>query len=98
MIVAEQSYEVTDPTVDQQIISLKGAGANVLFDVSTPKFVVQAIRKAHDIGWKPMHFIFSPSASIGSVLTPAGPDKSAGSSLSNTSRTRPTRNGPTRRR
>ena len=78
MIVAEQSYEVTDPTVDQQIISLKGAGADVLFDVGMPKFVVQAIRKTHDMGWKPMHFVFSPASSMESVLTPAGLEKSIG--------------------
>jgi ABC-type branched-subunit amino acid transport system substrate-binding protein len=78
MIVSEQSYEVSDPTVDQQIISLKAAGADVLFDVGMPKFVVQAIRKTNDMGWKPMHLVFSPASSLESVLKPAGLEKSVG--------------------
>jgi branched-chain amino acid transport system substrate-binding protein len=78
MIVAQASYEVTDPTVDSQVVQLQASGANVLFNVSTPKFAAQAIRKAHDIGWKPVHYINSVSSSVGSVLTPAGVDKSAG--------------------
>jgi ABC-type branched-subunit amino acid transport system substrate-binding protein len=78
MIVAEASYEVTDPTIDSQIVALKGSGADTFFNVTTPKFAAQAIRKAHDIGWKPLHLINNVSASVGSVLTPAGLDKSAG--------------------
>ncbi|HEX3208779.1 MAG TPA: ABC transporter substrate-binding protein, partial [Geminicoccaceae bacterium] len=78
MIVAEQSYEVTDPTVDSQIISLKNSGADIFFDITTPKFAAQAIRKAVDIGWKPLHFLNNVSNSVGSVLTPAGLDKSVG--------------------
>jgi branched-chain amino acid transport system substrate-binding protein len=78
MIVAEQSYEVTDPTVDSQIISLKNSGADIFFDITTPKFAAQAIRKAADIGWKPLHFLNNVSNSVGSVLTPAGLDKSVG--------------------
>jgi ABC-type branched-subunit amino acid transport system substrate-binding protein len=78
MIVAEASYEVTDPTVDSQIVALKGSGADTFFNVTTPKFAAQAIRKIHDIGWKPLHIINNVSASVGSVLTPAGLDKSAG--------------------
>ena len=53
MIVMEQTYEVTDPTIDSQIVNLKNSGANVFFNVTIPKFAVQAIKKAHDIGWKP---------------------------------------------
>jgi branched-chain amino acid transport system substrate-binding protein len=78
MIVAEASYEVTDPTIDSQIVALRGSGADTFFNVTTPKFAAQAIRKAHDIGWKPLHIINNVSASVGSVLTPAGLEKSAG--------------------
>jgi branched-chain amino acid transport system substrate-binding protein len=77
-IVAEVSYEVSDPTVDSQIVQLKGSGADVFFNISTPKFAAMAIRKAYDIGWKPLHFLNNVSASIGSVLTPAGLEKSVG--------------------
>jgi branched-chain amino acid transport system substrate-binding protein len=72
MIVMEQTYEVTDPTVDSQIVNLKGSGANVFFNVTTPKFAAQAIKKAFEIGWKPTHFLNNVSASVGSVLKPAG--------------------------
>jgi branched-chain amino acid transport system substrate-binding protein len=78
MIVAEASYEVTDPTVDSQIVQLQSSGANVFFNVATPKFAAQAIRKAYDIGWKPVHYLNNVSISVGSVLTPAGLDKSVG--------------------
>jgi ABC-type branched-subunit amino acid transport system substrate-binding protein len=78
MIVAEQSYEVTDPTIDSQIVTLKGSGADVFFNVTTPKFAAQAIRKAYDIGWKPLQLLNYVSSSVGSVLTPAGLDKSVG--------------------
>ena len=57
MIVAEQPYETTDPTVDSQIVRLKASGADVFFNVTTPKFAAQAIRKAHEIGWKPVHLL-----------------------------------------
>ena len=78
MIVAAISYEPSDPTIDSQIVSLSGSGANVLFNVSIPKFAAQAIRKAYDIGWKPTHFITNVSSSVATVLTPAGLEKSAG--------------------
>jgi ABC-type branched-subunit amino acid transport system substrate-binding protein len=78
MIVAETSYEVTDPTIDSQIVTLKGSGADTFYNVTTPKFAAQAIRKAHDIGWKPLHVLNNVSSSVGSVLAPAGLDKSAG--------------------
>jgi len=78
MIVAEASYEVSDPTVDSQIVQLQSSGANVFFNITTPKFAAQAIRKAYDIGWKPVHYLNNVSTSVGSVLTPAGLDKSAG--------------------
>jgi ABC-type branched-subunit amino acid transport system substrate-binding protein len=78
MIVAKASYETSDPTVDSQIVQLQASGANVFFNITTPKFAAQAIRKAYDIGWKPIQYLNNVSASIGSVLTPAGLDKSTG--------------------
>jgi branched-chain amino acid transport system substrate-binding protein len=78
MIVAQASYEFTDPTVDSQIITLQASGANVFLNAATPKFAAQAIRKAADIGWKPQQFLAFISSSIGAVLTPAGIDKAAG--------------------
>ncbi len=72
LVVSEQSYETTDPTIDSQILNLKGSGANVFFNVTIPKFAVQAIKKAHDIGWKPLHLLNSVSSSVGVVLKPAG--------------------------
>jgi branched-chain amino acid transport system substrate-binding protein len=71
-IVQLSTYEVTDPTVDSQIIQLKDSGANVFFNISTPKFAAQAIRKAADIGWKPVHYLNNVSTSIGAVMKPAG--------------------------
>src|SRR4051812_13418205 len=78
MIVGEVSYEVTDPTVDSQIATLKGSGADTLFNFSTPKAAAQAIRKVHDIGWKPLHFVANVGSSVATVLKPAGLDKSVG--------------------
>jgi branched-chain amino acid transport system substrate-binding protein len=78
MIVAEVSYEVSDPTIDSQIVQLQGSGADVLVNITTPKFAAQAIRKAYDIGWKPLHYLNNISIAVGSVLTPAGLDKSVG--------------------
>jgi len=78
MIVLEQSYEVTDPTVDSQVVNLKNSGASVFFDATAPKFATQAIKKAHDLGWKPVHILASVSASVQSVLKPAGVEASKG--------------------
>ena len=64
MIVAEASYEVTDPTIDSQIISLRASGADTFYNVTTPKFAAQAIRKANDIGWKPLHLLNNVSTSV----------------------------------
>jgi branched-chain amino acid transport system substrate-binding protein len=72
MVVAELPYEVADPTVDSQIVTLKSKGADIFFNVTTPKFAAQAIRKSAEIGWKPVHLINSVSNSVGSVLKPAG--------------------------
>jgi branched-chain amino acid transport system substrate-binding protein len=78
MIVAEASYEVTDPSIDSQIVSLKASGADTFYNVTTPKFAAQAIRRVYDIGWKPLHILNNVSFSVGSVLTPAGLEKSVG--------------------
>jgi branched-chain amino acid transport system substrate-binding protein len=78
VIVMEQSYEVTDPTIDSQIVNLKNSGANVFYNVTIPKFAVQAIKKAHDIGWKPLHLLNNVSASVDVVLKPAGMEASRG--------------------
>ena len=78
MIVSQQSYETTDPTVDSQIVSLKGSGANVFYSIAIPKFAAQAIRKAYDIGWHPTQFMVNVSASVGATIIPAGIDKSNG--------------------
>jgi ABC-type branched-subunit amino acid transport system substrate-binding protein len=72
MIVKEVSYETSDPDVSSQIISLQSSGADVFFNVTTPKFAAQAIRKASEIGWKPTQFLNSVSSSVGAVLKPAG--------------------------
>jgi branched-chain amino acid transport system substrate-binding protein len=77
-VVSELPYEVADPTVDSQIINLKASGADIFFNVATPKFAAQAIRKSAEIGWKPVHLLNSVSASVGSVLKPAGLDNSVG--------------------
>ena len=78
MIVSKLTYEVTDPTVDSQMVSLKASGADTFFNITTPKFAAQAIKKAAEIGWKPVHYLNSVSASVGSVLLPAGLDNSVG--------------------
>jgi ABC-type branched-subunit amino acid transport system substrate-binding protein len=78
MIVAQASYEVTDPTIDSQIVTLKGSGADTFFNITTPKFAAQAIRKVDEVGWKPTHYLNQVSASVGSVLKPAGLDKAVG--------------------
>jgi branched-chain amino acid transport system substrate-binding protein len=72
MIVAEDSYETTEPTIDSHIVKLKASGADVFFNVTTPKFAAQAIKKNAEIEWKPLHFLNNVSASIGSVMKPAG--------------------------
>jgi len=77
-IVAEAPYETSDPTVDSQIINLQASGADVLFNVTTPKFAAQAIRKVHEIGWNPVHLLNNVSTSVGSVLKPAGLEAATG--------------------
>ncbi len=76
--VSEASYEFTDPTIDSQIVSLQAAGADALIVAATPKFAAQAIRKVHDIGWKPMFFLSNVAIWVNSVMKPAGPEKGVG--------------------
>ena len=77
-IVAEMSYEITDPTIDSQIVTMKGSGADVFVNITTPKFAAMSIRKVHDIDWKPVHYLSNVSVSVGAVFTPAGPEKGVG--------------------
>jgi branched-chain amino acid transport system substrate-binding protein len=76
--VVTAAYEVTEPTVDSQVVNLKSSGAEAFFIAGTPKFAAQAIRKAAEIGWKPTVIIDFPSSSIAGTLKPAGLDKSVG--------------------
>jgi branched-chain amino acid transport system substrate-binding protein len=78
MIVAESPYEVSEPTVDSHIVKMKSSGADVFFNVATPKFAAQAIKKMAEIEWKPLHILNNVSASIGSVIKPAGFENSQG--------------------
>ena len=77
-VVKHVTYEPTDPTVDSQVIQLKDSGANVLFNISIPKFAAQSIRKAAEIGWKPVHYLNNVSASVATVMKPAGFENSQG--------------------
>jgi ABC-type branched-subunit amino acid transport system substrate-binding protein len=78
MIIAEESFETTEPTIDNHVVKLKASGANVFIDIATPKFAAQAIKKVAEIDWKPLHFLNNVSASVGSVIKPAGYDNSQG--------------------
>jgi branched-chain amino acid transport system substrate-binding protein len=78
IIVAANTYETTDPTVDSQIVALQGSAANVLLTAAIPKFAAQAIRKVYEIGWKPTHFLTNTSNSVKSVMQPAGSEKGVG--------------------
>ncbi|HXX13093.1 MAG TPA: ABC transporter substrate-binding protein [Burkholderiales bacterium] len=78
MIVSEVSFEVTDPTVDSQIVTLQASGADTFLNFSTPKASAQAIRKVYDLGWRPMHLVTNVGSSVATVLKPAGLDKSVG--------------------
>src|ERR1700754_4063904 len=72
LIPIEESYEVSEPTVDSHIVKLKATGADVFINITTPKFAAQAIKKNAEIGWKPLHFLNNVSSSVGSVIKPAG--------------------------
>jgi len=74
MIVGETSYELSDPTIDSQIVKLKSLGADLLYDASTPKFAAQAIKKVADLGWKPVHILDINASPVSATLKPAGLD------------------------
>src|SRR5450432_376171 len=78
MIVAEESYETTEPTIDNHIVKLKSSGADVFMDITTPKFAAQAIKKVAEVEWKPVHLLNNVGASVGSVLKPAGFENAQG--------------------
>ena len=78
MIVKQLTYEVTDATVDSQMVELKSSGADVFFNITTPKFAAQAIKKAAEIGWKPQHYLNNVSNSVGAVMMPAGAENGVG--------------------
>jgi branched-chain amino acid transport system substrate-binding protein len=78
LVVGNVSYEVTDATIDSQMLQLRRTEANVFFDVTTPKFGAQAIKKAYEIGWKPVHYLVNVAASVGAVMRPAGIEASQG--------------------
>ncbi len=78
MVARAMSYEVTDPTIDSQIVTLQGSGANVLLTAATPKAAAQTIRKVFDLGWKPTHLLTNVSISAGAVITPAGHERAVG--------------------
>jgi len=78
LIVKELPYEISDATVDSQMVTLKASGADTFYNVSSPKFATQAIRKANELGWKPLHFLVYGSQSIQAVLEPAGLQNSIG--------------------
>ena len=77
-IVKEVSYEVSDPTIDSQMVALKASGADVFFNMTTPKFAAQSIRKAAEMGWKPLHYIVAVASSIKTALAPAGLENAVG--------------------
>ncbi|MFC0239981.1 ABC transporter substrate-binding protein [Rhodopseudomonas telluris] len=78
MIVMKESYEVSSPTIDNHLVKLKASGADVFINITTPKFAAQAIKKNAEIGWKPVHFLNNVSASVGSVIKPAGYEAAQG--------------------
>ncbi|UPJ50701.1 ABC transporter substrate-binding protein [Bradyrhizobium sp. 200] len=78
MIVAEESYEISEPTIDSHIVKLKATGADVFISITTPKFAAQAIKKLAEIDWKPMHILSNVSISVGSVIKPAGFENAQG--------------------
>jgi len=95
MIVAEESYETTEPTIENHIVKLKSSDANVFFNVTTPKFAAQAIKKIAEIGWKPLHLLNNVSSSIGAVMKPPATKTARASSPPPISRTLPIRSGTT---
>ncbi len=78
MIVKEVSYDLTEPTIDSQILSLQASGADTVLNATTPRFSAQAVRKIYDIGWKPLHLMIYSAASVAGAMRPAGPERGVG--------------------
>lgn len=78
MVVSQQTYEVSDPTIDSQLVTLKGSGADILVNLTTPKFAALSLRKLAELDWKPVHYLSSVSSSVESVLRPAGFENAQG--------------------
>src|ERR1700744_2434506 len=78
MIIAEESFETSEPTIDNHVVKLKASGADLFVDIGTPKFAAQAIKKVGEIDWKALHFLNNVSASLGSVIKPAGFENAQG--------------------
>jgi branched-chain amino acid transport system substrate-binding protein len=78
MIIAEQSYETSEPTIDNHIVKLKASGADVFLSITTPKFAAQAIKRLAEVEWKPLHIVSNVSASVGGVIKPAGFENAQG--------------------
>ena len=78
MIVLEEAFDVTEPSIDSHIVKLKSTGADVFIDIATPKFAAQSIKKVAELGWKPLHILSYVSASIGGVIAPAGMENAQG--------------------
>ena len=78
MIMAEESYEISEPTIDNHIVKLKATGADVLISITTPKFAAQTIKKIAEIDWKPLQIVANVSASVGAVMKPAGFENAQG--------------------
>jgi branched-chain amino acid transport system substrate-binding protein len=78
MVIADATYDPPDPTIDSQIVSLYGSGADIFINISTAKFAAMAIRKVYEIGWRPLHFLTATSNSIGAVIRPAGVARATG--------------------
>jgi branched-chain amino acid transport system substrate-binding protein len=78
MIVAEEAFDVSEPTIDSHLVKLRASGADVLIDIATPKFAAQVLKKLSEIGWRPLHILSYVSASIGSVIKPVGSENAQG--------------------
>ena len=78
VLVGEEGYEVTEPTVDSRVVKLKSSGADILFNITSPKHGAQVIQKVHELAWKPVHIIGSVGASVETVMKPAGLETSQG--------------------
>jgi len=97
MVIAEASYDITYPTIESELVRLASSGADTIFFASTPKFTAQAIRKAHEINWKPLKIVITASSQIDATLKPAGIEAATGLLTSLWQRSQTIRSGPTTR-